>query len=881
MKEYFMTSFPAAQAAWRLSLAPVLFAAFIVCGVSAAEPVDEPQKQTILRAWGVPEGSGFGPMYESQLRIMAAFKERHPDVKPMPATGIMIPGRTMDVVPLMQIAGDVSPDVIYVNFRQSDTYIRNKFLYPLDRYVEAAAGIKLTDSHLLSRREYVAGLEAGKDYAVNLRERVPPQCWEVMRRECPYGLDCVYVRAWGLTPAARHMHVWCFPQEPLVMALFYRKDLFAEAGLPDRPPRDLDELMDWARKLTNPRDNVYGISIPLAETGWSTLSFLYSMGGRIVETDAAGTWRCVFDSEQAVEAYYFIARLFLEPFENAHGRFTGVVNVGTRTDPSTRHGMRFDYLDQRFFSQVDPNLYGFGPVPTGSDGTRGSEFNARMTGIYAGIETDRRKLDVAWDYMFFLNGREANRIQARVLVEKGMARFVRPDVLRDAGYPEYADKVPAGWESALKEALVAGVPEPYGQNCQQVYHYVSMAIDQIRNDGIVRQSILLGREQEAKNRIREILRTRVKMANEKMLNILPPDVKRVRLAVTWFAVLAIVAAFVFVFRRVFKTFAGSIVRSESDRLRGEWQFGRYKAAYLILLPAVLSIAIWHYYPLVRGTFMAFQEYNVRGFSRWIGLENFSSVLFNAEFWYAMGVSLEYTLLYMLFGFAMPIVLALLLSEVPRGKILFRTIYYLPAVLSGVVVIFLWKGFYGQYGMINQVLNFFIHGINLVAGTAIGDFSTEWLSSPQFALFFCLLPTIWAGMGPGCLIYLAALKTIPDDLYEAADMDGAGTRQKIWHVTLPSIRSLVIINFVGAIIGAMKSGSDYILAMTGGGPYTPFGQTEVIGLHIFWEAFGFLRFGSATAMAWVLGSMLIGFTVIQLQKLSRMEFKAAGGTAEKN
>ena len=131
------------------------------------------------------------------------------------------------------------------------------------------------------------------------------------------------------------------------------------------------------------------------------------------------------------------------------------------------------------------------------------------------------------------------------------------------------------------------------------------------------------------------------------------------------------------------------------------------------------------------------------------------------------------------------------------------------------------------------------------------------------------------MGPGCLIYLAALKTIPEDLYEAADIDGAGMRAKIRHVTLPSIRTLIAINFVGAMIGAMKSGSEFILAMTGGGPYTPFGQTEVIGLHIFWEAFGFLRFGVATAMAWVVGFLLIGFTVHQLRMLSRVEFRAQG------
>jgi multiple sugar transport system permease protein len=300
-----------------------------------------------------------------------------------------------------------------------------------------------------------------------------------------------------------------------------------------------------------------------------------------------------------------------------------------------------------------------------------------------------------------------------------------------------------------------------------------------------------------------------------------------------------------------------------------------------MLPAMGSIALWAYYPLARGTVIAFQDYNVRGFSEWVGMRNFANVLFDDSFWYAMWVSLKYAFFYMVVAFAAPILLAFLLTEVPKGKLVYRTIYYLPAVLTGVIVIFLWKGFYGQYGMINQVCNYVIAFINWSFGWAmsapIEEISIDWLTSPEFALLFCLLPSIWQGMGPGCLIYLAALKTVPDEIYEAADIDGAGIFQKMANVALPSIKALILINFIGAMIGAMKSGAGFMLAMTGGGPHTPYGQTEVIGLHIFWQAYGYLRFGQATAMAWVLGSLLIGFTVYRLQQLSRMEFRAAGGT----
>ena len=134
---------------------------------------------------------------------------------------------------------------------------------------------------------------------------------------------------------------------------------------------------------------------------------------------------------------------------------------------------------------------------------------------------------------------------------------------------------------------------------------------------------------------------------------------------------------------------------------------------------------------------------------------------------------------------------------------------------------------------------------------------------------CVVPTVWASAGPGCLIYLAALKGVPDDIYEAAEIDGANFFQKIWHVTLPTLKALIIINFVGAFIGAAQSGG-MILIMT-------FGQanTEVAELHIFKEAYTNLKFGTAIAMAWILGISTLLFTIYQLKKLSNMEFKTTG------
>jgi multiple sugar transport system permease protein len=134
---------------------------------------------------------------------------------------------------------------------------------------------------------------------------------------------------------------------------------------------------------------------------------------------------------------------------------------------------------------------------------------------------------------------------------------------------------------------------------------------------------------------------------------------------------------------------------------------------------------------------------------------------------------------------------------------------------------------------------------------------------------CVIPAIWAGAGPGCLIYLAALKTIPVEQFEAAEIDGAGFFAKTRLIVYPALKPLITMTFLGAVTGAFQS-SQNILIMTGGGPN---GSTEVAALHIFYEAFMFLNFGPATAMAWILGFMLIGFTLLQLRRLNQMEFKS--------
>jgi multiple sugar transport system permease protein len=287
---------------------------------------------------------------------------------------------------------------------------------------------------------------------------------------------------------------------------------------------------------------------------------------------------------------------------------------------------------------------------------------------------------------------------------------------------------------------------------------------------------------------------------------------------------------------------------------------KYFFAYLMLVPALASIILWKYVPMFMGSVMAFQDYNIVGASEFTGIQNFADVLFDPVWWAALGKTLYYMFLSLSLGFVPPIILAILLQEVSHGKLVYRVIYYLPAVISGVIVIYLWKLLYdpSEAGGLNQLLMW------------LGFEKSRWIRNESLAMLCVILPTIWAGVGPGCLIYLAALKGIPNETYEAADIDGANFFQKIWHIVVPNLKALIIIQFIAAFIASAQQ-SGFILVMTFGGPNE---ATKVADLLIFEKAYLYLKFGIATTMAWLLGMMLMGFTVIQLKRLSKMEFKTA-------
>jgi len=339
----------------------------------------------------------------------------------------------------------------------------------------------------------------------------------------------------------------------------------------------------------------------------------------------------------------------------------------------------------------------------------------------------------------------------------------------------------------------------------------------------------------------------------------PPETQAFRERLALLIAALILLAFCFTLWRVWKLLSPQRQYAQKRRI----SYAGWVA--LLLAPAVITVLVWKYLPMVTGSLMAFQDYHIVGPSPWIGFGNFAAVLFDPAWWASVGKTLYYMALLLGLGFLPPLWLAILLQEVSRGKMLYRVLFYLPSVISGVIVIYLWKLLYdpSDAGILNQLL------------LTLGLPRSMWIKDEALAMLCVVLPTIWAGVGPGSLIYLAALKNVPQELYEAADIDGAGFRAKLRHIVLPSLKGLIIIQFISAFIVAAQS-SDFILVMTFGGPNE---ATRVADLLIFEKAYLYLRFGLATTMAWILSLLLMGFTVWQIKYLSRMEFRASRNDLE--
>jgi raffinose/stachyose/melibiose transport system permease protein len=275
--------------------------------------------------------------------------------------------------------------------------------------------------------------------------------------------------------------------------------------------------------------------------------------------------------------------------------------------------------------------------------------------------------------------------------------------------------------------------------------------------------------------------------------------------------------------------------------------------YVWIAPALIVFCIFSVVPLLVGVWLSFVSWDGIGAIRPVGLQNYVDVLNDGRFWQSMVHNVIFALGTVVGKVGLGLLLAVLLNQPLFGRAVFRTALFLPVVLSMVVVGLLWSWIYNwDFGLANSILT----------DLGLGALKQDWLGNPNLALGALMVVDIWKYFGFHMIIYLAGLQSIPSALYEAARIDGAGSRQLFLRITLPLLLPVTVINLVLATLSAFNV-FDIVYVMTGGGPFM---ATNVAMMDIYQQAFQFGHFGYAASMSIVLFTVVSMISLIVLRVL---------------
>lgn len=281
--------------------------------------------------------------------------------------------------------------------------------------------------------------------------------------------------------------------------------------------------------------------------------------------------------------------------------------------------------------------------------------------------------------------------------------------------------------------------------------------------------------------------------------------------------------------------------------------------YLFISPWIVGFLVFQAGPILASLALSLTDWKLLQPPHFIGAGNYSRMLGDPLFFKSLQVTVTYTVVSVPLGVITALLLALLLNQAVHGIGLFRTLFYLPSVIAGVGTAIVWGWIFSpQFGIINHVLS-----LLRIPGP-------DWFASPQWALPAFILMSFW-GIGGAIVIFLAALQGVPQALYEAAAIDGAGRLALFWHITVPSISPVILFNTIIMVISSFQTfTSAYVI--TGGGPNY---ATLFYVLYLYQNAFRWFDMGYASALAWILFLIIVACTLTIL-RLSRAHVHYEGG-----
>jgi len=280
--------------------------------------------------------------------------------------------------------------------------------------------------------------------------------------------------------------------------------------------------------------------------------------------------------------------------------------------------------------------------------------------------------------------------------------------------------------------------------------------------------------------------------------------------------------------------------------------------FLFMLPGLIFFFVFQLYPLIKGLQISFYNWQLLPgkVSEFIGLDNYIRAFQDQVFWRAFKNTLVYILITVPGQMILAMLAALLLTSLPKGRGIFRAIYYIPVITSWLIVSLLIRYFFqSPQGLVNYFLVEVFH---------IADDPIPWLRQANTAFVPILILGIWKGIGWNMVIYIAALLGIPSELKEAAAIDGANGWQRFWTITVPLISPTLVFTLVMLLIGGFNVFISVYL-ITGGGPMQ---QTEVMLSYAYHQAFDFLDFGYGAALSYIMAAMIVFLSVLQIKFLRR-------------
>ena len=277
-----------------------------------------------------------------------------------------------------------------------------------------------------------------------------------------------------------------------------------------------------------------------------------------------------------------------------------------------------------------------------------------------------------------------------------------------------------------------------------------------------------------------------------------------------------------------------------------WAWQNHAPGYLFLLPWFIGFFGLTVGPMISSLYLSFTHFDLLTAPRWAGLDNYVRMFTNdPKFVASMRVTGFFVIFSVPLKLAFALGVALLLNRGMRGLPLYRALFYLPSLLgASVAIAILWRQIFSGDGLVNQFLSLF------------GIQGPSWISNPNYSLWTLIALSIWQ-FGSPMIIFLAGLRQIPQDMYEAASLDGASRWRQFWRITLPLLTPVVFFNAIIQTIEAFKSFTPAFIIS--GGTGAPINSTLFYTLYLYNEAFGFFRMGYASALAWVLLAIVALFT----------------------